>query len=367
MKPHDFLNNAHAAERQAEKQLLAVLGRVPFLRARLANSPRTSDGGYDLLAEVRVGDGEPWTLVCEVKSNSRPSVAHMAVVTLHSILHRWPQRGYGILITPFVSERTAAICQEYDVGYLDFAGNCRLCFDHVFIETTGRKADQPSPKKVWPALFGTKSARVLRRLLREPHRAWKVQELAQEAGVSIGLVSNVRGALLEQEWAVSGDDGLRLNRPDDMLDAWRVAYRPLHEERQGYHTILHGTALTDAIRTALAEAGNSAHAVLAGNAAAQWLAPYATGGAQRFYADDVGAAALIRHLRLKPAPRGANVFIDRPKDEGIFLDAVEGSPGLWCTSPVQTFLDLSAADDRSAEAAQHLRTEVLTPLFRKGT
>lgn len=364
MNQHNFLNARCEMECRAANLLRETLGRVPFLNVRRFDvTPLHGDAGYDLLAEIAVRSGETWTLVGEVKANPRPSIARMAILQLREYLQRCPEPRYGVLITPFVSEQTRAICIEHGVGYLDFAGNARLCFDHVFIEMTAPKAQQPSPKKVWKGLFGTRSGRALRRLLAEPRRSWKVAELADAAAISVGLVSNIRRALLEHEWAASGDEGLQLSRPEALLDAWKAAYQPAGEARQTFHTLLHGAPLAEAVRAALAEAGNGRHAILAGATAAQWLAPYAGGGHQRFYADAEGLAALQRHLRLRPAPRGANVIVDYPKDEGIFLDAVEPSPGIWCTSPVQTYLDLSTGNDRSVEAAEHLRTERLKPVF----
>jgi hypothetical protein len=47
------------------------------------------------------------------------------------------------------------------------------------------------------------------------------------------------------------------------------------------------------------------------------------------------------------------------KDHGLFLDAVEPAPGVFCTSPVQTYLDLVVAGERPDEAAEHLRQELL--------
>jgi hypothetical protein len=44
-----------------------------------------------------------------------------------------------------------------------------------------------------------------------------------------------------------------------------------------------------------------------------------------------------------------------PKDDGVFIDKVEAASGIDCTSPVQTFLDLSVVGDRGREAAEHLR------------
>ena len=91
----------------------------------------------------------------------------------------------------------------------------------------------------------------------------------------------------------------------------------------------------------------------------------ATGGiaGEFLYADAEGEELLAHHLKLEPAPRGENVTIDRPRDKGIFLENLEPKPGLRCTGLVQTFLDLAAAGDRGAEAADHLRQQKITPLW----
>jgi hypothetical protein len=68
-------------------------------------------------------------------------------------------------------------------------------------------------------------------------------------------------------------------------------------------------------------------------------------------ADPAGLVALRNALKLSPAASGANVVVR--KDQGIFH-------GVVCTSPVQTYLDLSAAGERGAEAAEHLRQELLS-------
>jgi len=53
-----------------------------------------------------------------------------------------------------------------------------------------------------------KAATILRVLLREPGRAWRVAELAAQARASYGHVSNVRKALLAREWVELGKDGV---------------------------------------------------------------------------------------------------------------------------------------------------------------
>jgi len=45
------------------------------------------------------------------------------------------ERHCGLLLAPFISEESAKICTDAGIGYADLAGNARLAFDTVFIET----------------------------------------------------------------------------------------------------------------------------------------------------------------------------------------------------------------------------------------
>lgn len=250
------------------------------------------------------------------------------------------------------------------MGYADLAGNARLSFDQVFIET--RVADNPfRAKRQLRSVFSAKAGRVLRVLLTPPLRAWKVTELEAAAGVSLGQVSNVRKLLLDHEWAVAGVEGLRLNRPEDLARAWQRSYEPRPRSREAVYTLLHGDALEAATRAALAEAGNGAHAVLASYSAARWHAPYARQATQFFYADEVGASVLRNHLQLQPVERGENVILIEPREDDVFAGRVEAAPGVWCSGLVQTWLDLSGAGERGGEAAEHLLRERLLPAWKE--
>jgi len=108
------------------------------------------------------------------------------------------------------------------MGYADLAGNARLSFDQVFIETRG--ADNPfREKRETRSLFAPRATRVLRILLQGPLRPWKVTELSESARVSLGWVSAVRQQLLAREWAAGASGGLRVTKPGAVLDAWAKA------------------------------------------------------------------------------------------------------------------------------------------------
>jgi hypothetical protein len=70
------------------------------------------------------------------------------------------------------------------------------------------------------SVFSPKTSRLIRPLLQGPLRAWKVEELAAKVGVSFGLVSRVRKALLKEEWAEERADGIVVTQPDEILRKW---------------------------------------------------------------------------------------------------------------------------------------------------
>ena len=83
-----------------------------------------------------------------------------------------------------------------------------------------------------------------------------------------------------------------------------------------------------------------------------------------FYADSEGEARLKAVLKLEPAAKGENITVDLASDEGVFQEAMEPAPGLHCTGLIQTYLDLAAAGERAAEAAEHLFVERIAPLWQ---
>lgn len=252
------------------------------------------------------------------------------------------------------------------MGFMDLAGNARLSFDKVYIER--QAADNPfKEKRSLQSLFTAKAGRVLRILLTPPLRSWKVVELRSAAHVSLGQVSNVRKLLLDRQWATVDGEGVHVTKPEELARAWQASYEPLLLSRETAYTLLHGQAQEDAILSALAEADAGAHAVFASYSAAAWYAPYARQATRFFYADEQGRAILKRHLKAHTVERGENIVILEPKEDDVFAGRVETAPGVWCCGLVQTWLDISKAGERGAEAAEHLLQEKLLPAWKKGT
>ncbi len=355
LKPGESLK---AFELLAAEALRELLRQVPVIEVtEVELGVQREQRELDILAHVTVA-GRRHALVCEVKANGQPRHVRMAVLQLRNYLAHYGADAIPVFIAPYLSPEAQALCREQEVGFLDLEGNARLVFDGVFIER--QVASRPSvERRELRSLFKPKSAQVLRVLLRDPRRAWRVADLAQAAGVSFGHISNVRTGLLDREWAGVNSDGLCLTDPDALLDAWRDAYEPPAGKRLAFYTVLHGSAFEDAARTVLGVADKGGGAMFASFSAAHWLAPYARTGSQFFYADEAGVEALRQALKLSSPVKGENVVITCLEDRGPFRDTIEPAPGIVCTSPVQTYLDLAAAGERGREAADHLRRERL--------
>ncbi|RCI77194.1 hypothetical protein DNK03_21450 [Brucella anthropi] len=354
LKTDDSLNEL---ESQAAKVVEELLQSVPVLRINKVEltSPRS---GVDILVELNI-NGHHHFLVCEVKPAGQPRHVRAALLQLHKAADHFDPPATPIFIAPYLSPDAQALCREFNVGFIDFVGNARIAFESVFIE---RQVDAkpPAVHRSLKSIFKPKSAQVLRVLLRDPIRPWRVADLAQASDVSLGHVSNVRSELVDREWAEVTEDGLRLSQPDGLLDSWREAYEAPAGERMSFYTTLHGQSLEASARGALGAQEGYPHAAFASFSAAHWLAPYGRVATQHFYADAAGLNRLRDALKLSPAASGANVVVTVLKDRGLFNDIVEPAPNVICTSPVQTYLDLSIAGERGAEAAEHLRKELLS-------
>ena len=338
--------------------LLELLAQVPVIRGVEPVLPQARDAsGIEALVWLQLEERRQ-PLACAVLAHGQPRHVRLALWELTHAIRRDCPDAIPLLIAPFLSPASQALCKEHRVAFLDQQGNARLVFDGVFIERVA--AGQPAVvRRELKSLFSPKAAQVLRLLLRDPWRPWRVTELAEKAEVSLGQVSNVRRGLLDREWATVTDDGLTLKDPDALLDAWSASYAGLGGKKQTYYTTLHGKGLEEALLELFRDQQDQPGVLLASFTAANWLAPYGRTGIQNLLSKPAELEHLQQILALQPVVNGANVVVTMPAHEGVFFDAVYPSPGITCTSPVQTFLDLSAAGERGKEAAEHLRSKLL--------
>ena len=362
MKTDHSVNDLEIAALHAARDLL---GHVPHLEAGAVRQehPLGSHALLDGCIEFEHAD-EAYALLIEVKRSGAPRFVRSAVYQLMGYLAHARESDPGdsgrqwipMLVSPYLSPESRSICLDHDVAYLDLVGNAHLAFDHVYIDRT--VADRPKPAtRALRSMFTPKAAAILRVLLRDPARAWRVTELGHAADASLGHVSNVRKALLDREWIEKQKDGVTLVQPDALLKTWREEYRrPVGRRITGY-TLFHGKQLHERLSGTLNPEPQRPRAIYSLNSAAQWLAPFTRGGTHNFYADEPGAQVLKEVLKLTRAEKGANVTVCIPNDEDLLKDAVEPAPDVFCTCPIVTYLDLWNGNDRDREAADHLASK----------
>ena len=362
MKKPVLVNDLETTAVNAARDLLDHVLRLEASSIR-HDQRRGSDYPIDGRIEFEHGN-DTYALIIEVKSNGAPRFVRSAVYQLKGYLAHARQSGHGdsgrrlipMLVSPYLSPKSRSICTDHDVAYLDLVGNAYLAFDNVYIDRA--VADRPkSETRALRSIFTPKAAAILRVLLRNPDRAWRVTDLAEAANASLGHVSNVRKALLDREWIEKRDNGIIPVQPDALLRTWREDYHQPAGHRISGYTLLHGEQLSKQLSGKLNPEPQHPRAIFASNSAAQWFAPFARGGTHSFYANEPGARMLEETLKLTHAAKGANVILRIPNDESLFEDAVQPVPGIFCASPIVTYLDLWNGNDRDREAADHMASK----------
>jgi len=342
--------------RRAEEALRACLAEVPFgVIEDVSMSESGLDRGVDLDVQYRIGTSLR-RLFVQVKSSGQPRWARAAELSLRVQVQSSPN-AYGIFAAPFITSETAAQLADQGIGYVDFAGNCRLCFDAVYIRREGR-TNPFTEKRDLRSLYSPRAERVLRVLSQDPKRSWKVQELARAAEVSIGLVSNVKRLLQDRDWLSTDNEGMRLTQPRKLLEEWRETYALKRNRRYEFFTLDPTANVERRIADASQEA--SSHYALAAFSAAARYAPSVR--YQRAFAYVEDARTIAKSLSLKPVDSGANVTLLEPYDTGVYL-SVQEIDGIALTSPLQTYLDLLGLRGRGEEAAEALLRDVLEPTW----
>lgn len=343
-------------EERAEKALRSCLSKVPLLKIEKIKKAPSWDGMTpepDFLFRLTFAHGEQQELVVEAKSNGQPRLAREAANQLVRYRDSYPE-AYGVFMAPYISPKAAEICIQEDIGYADLSGNCRLCFAQVYIEQEG-KPNAFAERRDLRSLFSPKAERVLRVLLNHPKRPWKIAELADEAQVSLGQVSNVKKLLNDREWIQVQRGGFVLGEPGELLNEWAENYSFKRNLAKRYYS-LKGVPEIEADLAQACRRKGLVFALTGFSGAARMAAAvrYQTVVA---YIDEVGQD-LAPLLGLKEVTTGANVSLVSPYDRGILYGAREVE-GIQVASPVQIYLDLHSFPGRGEEAAQALLEQVI--------
>ena len=297
----------------AQEKLAALVAETGMFRDWTFGRETREASAPDFVMELS-GDYPTRVLLVEARTSGEPRLAREAANSLLVHMQHWSHAA-PVFVAPYISEEAADLCREKNIGYMDLAGNCRIALDALFIHTRGN----PNPyknKRRLKSIFRPKSARILRVLLNHPRRHWQTRELAEEAGVSLGLVSNVKKILKDREWIDPRRRKIILTRPGALLSDWIAAAAPADE-------VYHFAAPVDFIAAENAVIAycreNELQCAFTGITGAVHLASgidYYQRVQAYIYGDfDVSGRQMGFE---KTGPAHANVTLIRPADPGVF-------------------------------------------------
>lgn len=329
-------------------EALRILRAVPGLT--VVAEPDGDDRGVDVIVDF---GGSEARLALQVKSRANAATAWQLV-------HQADARRN----TPFllIADETTAeareILRRHEIAVVDGLGNAHIELPGLLVHLEGRR----SLRQVRPARLNGKAGVVAQALLLHPQRVWQVQELAEEAGVSLGLAHRVLARLTTEGVVAAEGTGRnrvrRLANPAALLDLWA-------EESTDRSTRTLGYLLAQSPRQLISELGrnlgrNGIDYALTGAAAGSLVAPFIT--AVSVAEVWVTATAAPDHLHgavgAEPVADGQNIVFLQAKDDTP-LAFREQADGLWVANRFRLYADLRMAPRRGREQADHLRQEVI--------
>jgi Transcriptional regulator, AbiEi antitoxin, Type IV TA system len=338
---------------QAEEAVRDCLEPVVSLAIkRTRREPRRDTPRPAIVFTLKTSTGDQVVLV-DVKGSGQPRIVRDAINQL--LRYQSETSGaYGVLVAPYISPQSARLCVENGIGYVDLAGNCRLSFGSVYVERDGKPNPAPQRREL-RSLYAPRTTRVLRVLLRDPKKPWRLQPLAQEAGVSLGQAYNVKKLLADREWIRSEEGGLRLADPRALLQEWSQHYTYRKNAGRDFYSLDTPPEVERKLAAACRDA--AVPYAFTGFSAAARLAPMVR--YQRVMAYISGdPTPVVTALSLKEVPSGANVTLLSPHDDGVFYGTAEVG-GLQMVAPVQVYLDLVGYRGRGEEAAAFVLEQVI--------
>ena len=329
---------------EAKDEVCRVLMQVPFA----ANCEVTEETHEGFLVRYALKDGTQRMLEAVVLAQAYPAV------TLRTIQSKSEWRGEPLVVSPFISPETVQLCAEHHVSCLDLAGNCRICFGSVYIAEGGhRNTVIRKPRR--PAVFSSNtpvSSAILRRLMQNVDKPWKLKYLSEALGCSIGLVHKVKSFLCDQLWAENTKDGVRITNVPGLMQSWAREYAASAQGIRRFHTDMTPDQLEWRVNEVRSRNGIRCWLTAASAAAHYSGAPRPAvfhGHIHPFRVND-----FARECGLSEVAEGGNVILHLIEQNTTLADAVEIN-GTLLVSPTQMYLD--AEDASTRDLSLHLITK----------
>src|ERR1700733_6682315 len=148
----------------------------------------------DAIVEFTVKDlpNKPIRAVIEMKSRLTPMLLEGVIHEVLGYRNELQRSGafkdlYPMVAAPYISDSVQRRCKELRIGYIDLNGTFALIHDGVYVDVVRPATAFKNPQGV-KNIFSGRSRRIIRVLLANPHRPYRLEKLASEAQLSTGQV-----------------------------------------------------------------------------------------------------------------------------------------------------------------------------------
>ena len=332
----------------------------------LQSQPKMVNRVPDFVVRADI-DGREIELIIEVKE--RPHLVDLRLAAEAIRKYASPNQ-IPMVAAHFMGPNRRALLKEMGIGYIDMAGNIYLRAPGVFIEREskrnpfgyGREGLNP---------YSDKASIILRVLMNEPSRKWKIREIAKVGDINPGWASRVVDNLVERGLIeFSRQDGIALLRGEDMLKEWADIYD--WHRNKFYHYYCHALDFREVLEKIRRLDVNQDRIIALGfQAGAYLVSPYSTFNEVHLLVDgssfDLIRPDIERQLGLEPRREGANLILVRPYYKYSALFGARKVENWWVVSDVQLYLDLNKYPLRGEEQAEHILEGLIRPRFEKAT
>lgn len=339
-------------EIQIIEELQRILENIPALKdVDVFTAPQNE---VDIEVYANMDTYQKVHILCEVKKKAEPMHIRNAVTRLQMYKMLLGQQSntdsYCMIAAPYISQASSRILEGAGMGYIDLSGNCMIKYRSIYVRIEGNP-NKFSEKRGSKSIFERSSvisSIILRNMMQNPNKQWKIQELADASSASVGQVSKVKKFLDEREYVKSGENGLLINKPKEIIIEWAKVYNSRPNTVCEYYSLDNVPQIEQKISEMRDKKG--IECALTGFAGGVRYAPAVRYNKIHVYISLQDLKEAIEFLECKKVTSGSNLSIIVPYDKCVLFD-MQIIKGSMVASPVQVCLDLLGLKGRGEEAA----------------
>ena len=326
-----------------EKELVSrKILSVPFVD----NYEVEKTTGEGFISRVELEDGQVFHMDIHVLKDAFP----VKIKELINNAEKKVRTDYLVVVAPFISEKSFLLCESGEVGFIDHAGNCLFKYHSIYISVSGNKNPESS-KRALKSIFeksSTVSSLILRTMLEDAGKSWRLKNLSGKVGCSIGQVSKVKDFLANNAWIEVGNEGVKITDIESLMKEWARVYSGKKEEAYECYSLDNIAEIEEKLERMKEECGIAYY--LTGFTGGVRYAPVVRYNKIHVYIKPEDIKEAMDYLGCKIVESGANLSIIEPYDECVLKDS-RIMKGSHVVSPVQIYLDCMGLKGRGEELA----------------